>query len=747
MGKIHLLHVKSCKPTVAGGNEPKLPTIDHIEYGELAINYGKGFETLSIRNNEDEIFPFNMRKATIVQDTYLSGVSVNDIDAEVTDHVAELSISGSDINVGDYESVEYNPLFSGAVNVSGSQTVADAFNAVETTVSELTDKVIEDEQVTSKAIKKLAEAAGTIDENNEIAYNAHDDANYISAATNIDEATVILDGAIHDLAEELEDKIDNVNVNGVLGTVENGISNVTISGSDINVGDYKSVEYNPSFSGAVNVSSGQTVADAFNAVETTISGLTDRVIEDEQVTSKAIKKLAEAAGTIDGNDEIVYNVHDDANYISAATNIDDATLILDGAIYDLSCKSLENIVVNGINGTVSNNIASVDLDGHYVQIGQYETVAYPQEFISAETVSSADTVSDAVNKVENTLATLTTEVIKNELVVSNAIIDLTESAGLVNEDNNIVYEANPNANYINTAQNLVDADNILDAAINALADATRNDINNVVVNGVTGTVTNKVANVTLGSSDVNINNYTAVTYPSIMSGAPTVNNGDSISQAFNDVENAISGLAYYVENHVDEYEPNTDDTYISAATSLQNADDILDAALADLSGKSLTTVNVNGISGTVVNNIQTIEVDGFDINVGAEYSAATYPSAFTSATPVNTSDSVSEALENIETSVAHLTNEVIENERVTEKGFEKVARAAGITKEDGSIAYVINTSAHYINIAGSLKDADDILDTQLYGLVERIVSLESQIENLANAINALDARVTALENQ
>jgi len=160
----------------------------------------------------------------------------------------------------------------------------------------------------------------------------------------------------------------------------------------------------------------------------------------------------------------------------------------------------------------------------------------------------------------------------------------------------------------------------------------------------------------------------------------------------------------------------------------------------------LTTVNVNGISGTVANNIQTIEVDGFDINVGAEYSAATYPSAFTSATPVNTSDSVSEALENIETSVAHLTDEVIENERVTEKGFEKVARAAGITKEDGSIAYVINTSAHYINIAGSLKDADDILDTQLYGLVERIVSLESQIVNLANSINALDARVTALEN-
>lgn len=610
MGKIHLLHVKSCKPTVAGGNEPKLPTIDHIEYGELAINYGKGFETLSIRNNEDEIFPFNMRKASIVQDTYLSGVSVNNINSEVTDHVAELSISGSDINVGDYESVEYNQSFSGAVNVSGDQTVADAFNAV----------------------------------------------------------------------------------------------------------------------------------------ETTISGLTDKVIEDEQVTAKAIKKLAEAAGTIDGNDEIVYNVHDDANYISAATNIDEATVILDGAIYDLSGKSLENIVVNGINGTVSNNIASVDLDGHDVQIGQYETVAYPQEFISAETVSSADTVSDAVNKVENTLATLTTEVIKNELVVSNAIIDLTEAAGLVNEDNNIVYEANPNANYINTAQNLVDADNILDAAINALADATSNDINNVVVNGVSGTVTNKVANVTLGSSDININNYTAVTYPSIMSGAPTVNNGDSISQAFNDVENAISGLAYYVENHVDEYEPNTADTYISAATSLQNADDILDAALADLSGKSLTTVYVNGISGTVANNIQTIEVDGFDINVGAEYSAATYPSAFTSATPVNTTDSVSEALENIETSVAHLTDEVIENERVTEKGFEKVARAAGITKDDGSIAYVINTSAHYINIAGSLKDADDILDTQLYGLVERIVSLESQIVNLANAINALDVRVTALEN-
>lgn len=51
-----LIHKKS---VVVENEVPKLPTSGDIAYGEIAINYAKGYETLSIRNNNDEIVPFS----------------------------------------------------------------------------------------------------------------------------------------------------------------------------------------------------------------------------------------------------------------------------------------------------------------------------------------------------------------------------------------------------------------------------------------------------------------------------------------------------------------------------------------------------------------------------------------------------------------------------------------------------------------------------------------------------------------
>ena len=52
-----LIHIKSKQ---RGENEfsPKLPTCEQLEYGEIAINYGKDIETIAIRNENDEIIKF-----------------------------------------------------------------------------------------------------------------------------------------------------------------------------------------------------------------------------------------------------------------------------------------------------------------------------------------------------------------------------------------------------------------------------------------------------------------------------------------------------------------------------------------------------------------------------------------------------------------------------------------------------------------------------------------------------------------
>lgn len=50
--EIKILHKKSA--ATAGGG-PKLPTSSQLEYGEIAINYSKGNETISFKNNSNEI--------------------------------------------------------------------------------------------------------------------------------------------------------------------------------------------------------------------------------------------------------------------------------------------------------------------------------------------------------------------------------------------------------------------------------------------------------------------------------------------------------------------------------------------------------------------------------------------------------------------------------------------------------------------------------------------------------------------
>lgn len=51
-----VLHKRS---VVVVDNRPKLPTSAQTQYGEIALNYADGYETMSIRNNNDKIVPFS----------------------------------------------------------------------------------------------------------------------------------------------------------------------------------------------------------------------------------------------------------------------------------------------------------------------------------------------------------------------------------------------------------------------------------------------------------------------------------------------------------------------------------------------------------------------------------------------------------------------------------------------------------------------------------------------------------------
>lgn len=94
MGK-NVLHKRS---VVVENGVPKLPTSAQTEYGEIAINYAAGFETLSIRNNANEIVPFSSDfQINAKLNTKISGITMNNTALTVSGGVVDLGVVLTDV--------------------------------------------------------------------------------------------------------------------------------------------------------------------------------------------------------------------------------------------------------------------------------------------------------------------------------------------------------------------------------------------------------------------------------------------------------------------------------------------------------------------------------------------------------------------------------------------------------------------------------------------------------------------------
>ena len=155
--------------------------------------------------------------------------------------------------------------------------------------------------------------------------------------------------------------VKDVTVNNVDATVSGNKATVTIDGTDIAVGNstetYETTKYSEPFEtkvGANHIATGDTVAAAFKKTENTISVLATEVISNEKVTTAAVSKLAESAGVAGADGVIGYQKKTDANYISEATSVHDATVKLDAAI-----KTVEGNANNALTEVQGSNAITV----------------------------------------------------------------------------------------------------------------------------------------------------------------------------------------------------------------------------------------------------------------------------------------------------------------------------------------------------------------------------------------------------
>ena len=83
----HLIHAHS---SVVTEGEPKLPAASRIEYGEIAVNFAEGHETLSIKNSNDDIVTFSSDEKLydiIIENERTIATALNDMNDRISDNM------------------------------------------------------------------------------------------------------------------------------------------------------------------------------------------------------------------------------------------------------------------------------------------------------------------------------------------------------------------------------------------------------------------------------------------------------------------------------------------------------------------------------------------------------------------------------------------------------------------------------------------------------------------------------------
>ena len=289
---------------------PKLPTAEQILHGEIAINFAKEHETLSLKNDNDEIVAFELRSVSNLNEKLNKEIER----AQTAEQVNATAIA--------QEVTDRNTAIDSAIDgLDKSETTASAENAHVTVKYSETNGIVsmnvtESDIASAQALADEITRAKGAEQTNATAI-----ANEITRATN-SENTI------------KETYLKNINVNGINGNFSDNVASLTVKGKDIVLTDnYAVTEYPSSFDNrASHVSAADTIDSAFHHVESTIKTLSEDVITNELTIANSINALAEASGLVSSNNEITYVKKAKPYYIAEAETLADAINLLDDRI-------------------------------------------------------------------------------------------------------------------------------------------------------------------------------------------------------------------------------------------------------------------------------------------------------------------------------------------------------------------------------------------------------------------------------
>ena len=185
------------------------------------------------------------------------------------------------------------------------------------------------------------------------------------------------------------------------------------------------------------------IASSNNSISATSTAATDGTVSVDLVTDASKIKMTGFTST-----DVLSGITQSSSITEAFLEVDkvitDNEQVVSAALNDLEATKVENINVNGVEGTFSNKVASVTIDG-----GDIELTGYESGSISTAVVPT-DTVNQAIGKLENQI----------KAAVAGGVQSVVSGDG-------ITVDSSDNNNPVVSVK-LADANNITGVAENAI---------------------------------------------------------------------------------------------------------------------------------------------------------------------------------------------------------------------------------------------------------------------------------------